>query len=809
MSPPRPLHALIRLIRVADISEGVVETVLIIENCQLALSPKGISQRSPVPAQAESADTHPATLRCGLLRRVVLVGTVCFSGWLAPIPCSGASQQQEVISTEFARRAIVTAITEEITLDGALEEPAWNRAPKIGDLVQREPRPGENPSEKTDVMLLHDGNFLYIGVICYDSEPHRVIGTQMARDANLNSDDRISIVLDTYRDRRNAFYFSTNPAGALVDGLVFANGQSNNEWDAIWTVRTRRTEQGWSAEFAIPFKSLSFSTGRTVWGFNFSRNIHRKLEEARWSGARLQTGFFQVSEAGEIIMPENLTQGIGLDIRPFIGGRWLHAGTNGNDTVTGKPGLDLFYNFTPSLKLSATVNTDFGETEVDARQINLSRFSLLFPEKRSFFLEDVGVFSFASTGVGRPGGIPATGSEVFPFFSRQIGLLSGKEVPIDFGVKLTGKVGRTDLGVLEVRSRELPTLPAKNFLVGRVKRNILQQSYIGAIFTKGNPALPISSSTVGADIRLATSRFLGGRRNLVFNAYGLRSINEGNSDRDFSYGIAAQYPNDKFRAQVIWREIPENFDPALGFVQRKNVRLLRIGVSYNPRPQDFLGIQQMFHDVFFTRFTRLDKGEVESWDLYATLVDWHFKSGDSMHSVFDVNPTYERLFSSFAISPGVILPPGEYRFTRWHGNFASARKRKLQVSIRGSFGTYWSGHAETLTTGLTYKVPPYFSISFNANQTFARLPEGNFVTRILSSQISYAASPYLSFSNLIQYDNRSRNLGWQSRVRWILQPGNDLFFVFNQGWIQDPKGGYRFSPQDSKMSAKLQYTFRF
>ena len=785
-----------------------METVLIIESCQLSLSPKDISQPSPVPAQAESVDTHSATLCCGL-RRVVLVGTICFSGWLAPIPCSGASQQQEVISTDLARRAIVTAISEEINLDGALEEPAWNRAPKIGDLVQREPRTGENPSEKTEVTLLHDGNNLYIGVICYDSEPHRVIGTQMARDASLNSDDRISIVLDTYRDQRNAFYFSTNPAGALVDGLVFANGQSNNEWDAIWTVRTRRTEEGWSAEFAIPFKSLSFSAGRTIWGFNFSRNIHRKLEESRWSGARLETEFFQVSEAGEIVIAENLTQGMGLDIRPFTGGRWLHTGTNGNDTVTGKPGLDLFYNFTPSLKLSATVNTDFGETEVDARQINLSRFSLLFPEKRTFFLEDVGVFSFASTGVGQPGGIPATGSEVIPFFSRQIGLLSGEEVPIDFGVKLTGKVGRFDLGVLDVRTRELGTLPAKNFVVGRVKRNILQQSYVGAIFTKGQPALPIASSTVGADIRLATSRFLGGRRNLVFNAYALRSINEGNSDRDFSYGVAAQYPNDKFDAQVIWREIPENFDPALGFVQRKNVRLLRIGVSYNPRPQDFLGIQQLFHDVFFTRFTRLDKGEVESWDLYATLVDWHFKSGDSMHSLFDVNPTYERLFRSFAISPGVILPPGEYRFTRWRGNFSSARKRKLQGSISGSFGTYWSGHAETLTTGLTYKVPPYFSISFNANQTFARLPEGNFVARILSSQINYAASPYLSFSNLIQYDNRSRNLGWQSRVRWILQPGNDLFFVFNQGWIQDPKGGYRFRPQDSKMSAKLQYTFRF
>jgi hypothetical protein len=727
---------------------------------------------------------------------------------LAPLRSNGAPQ--EIVSHESSRSAIVTAITSEIVVDGVLEEPDWHTAPKIGDLIQREPRNGESPSERTEVTLLHDRNNLYIGVMCYDSEPEKVIGTQMARDASLGSDDRISIVLDTYRDQRNAFFFATNPAGALADGLVFANGQSNTEWDAIWTVRTRRTSQGWTAEFAIPFKSLSFPSGSTVWGFNFARHIQRKLEEDRWSGARLQNQFLQVSEAGEITLLGNPTQGIGLDVRPFTAGRWLHTGTNGNNTRTGKPGLDVFYNLTPSLKLSATVHTDFGETEVDARQINLTRFSLLFPEKRSFFLEDAGVFNFASTGgVNPPGGIPGTGAEVFPFFSRQIGLLAGEEVPLEAGAKLTGKAGRTDLGVLTVRTRDAPVAPPRNFFVGRVRRNFLQQSYLGAIFTSGHPALPISSHTYGADVRLATSRFLGGRRNLVFNAYGLRSANEGNSDRDKSWGIAAQYPNDKFDAQMIVREMQENFRPALGFVQRRNVRLLRLGASYNPRPKDFLGIQQMFHDVFYTRFTRLDNGQVESWDLYITPLDWHFKSGDSLHSLLDVNPAYERLFAPFVIFPGVVLPPGEYRFTRFRGTLTSAQKRRLQGSASGSFGTYWSGRANTLRLGLSYKIPPFFFIGVNTDQTFARLPQGNFVARIYSSQINYAVSPFLSFSNLIQYDNQSRNLGWQSRVRWILRPGNDFFLVFSQGWLQDPARDYRFAAQDSKVSGKLQYTFRF
>jgi hypothetical protein len=629
----------------------------------------------------------------------------------------------------------------------------------------------------------------------------------MSRDSSLSSDDRVEILLDTFRDQRSAFYFATNPSGAFVDGLV-ASGQLNADWDAIWDVRTRRTDRGWTAEFAIPFKSLGFPAGRTVWGFNIARHIYRKLEENRWSGARLDTQLYQVSESGEITNLVGLTQGIGLDVRPFLAGRWLHVGGQGDPD--GKPGLDVFYNITPSLKLTATFNTDFGETEVDARQINLSRFSVLFPEKRSFFLQGAGVFGFASTGPEPAGGIPPAGADVYPFFSRQIGLLGGEEVPIDAGIKLTGTVGRTDVGLLNVRAGDLPIVGEKNFLVGRVKRNLFQQSYVGAIFTDGHPAQGQSGQTYGADMRLATSRFLGRQNNLVVNAYGVRSVNDGVTGRDWSYGFSAHYPNDKYNAQVALREVQENFRPALGFVQRDNVRMLRMAASYNPRPKDFLNVQQMFHDVYYTRFTRLDNDQVESWDLYVTLLDWHLNSGDNLHGMFDFNPTYERLFEPFEISPGVHLLPGEYRFTRFRSNLLStAAKRRVSGSINLTYGGYWSGKAEQLTTSLTYKLPPRFTIGLSTNQTFARLPEGRFIARIFTSNVSYAASPSLSLSNLVQYDNRSRNLGWQSRVRWTLQPGNDLFFAFNQGWIEEDVGSLRFRTEDSKVSAKFQYSFRF
>ena len=746
-------------------------------------------------------------MRGVLLKRFVPLAAAYLNTWLAVPALTAEPRQQATSAQPGPRSAVVAAITEAIIIDGVLDEPIWSAAPTIGDLIQRQPAPGRSPTERTDVRLLNDRDHLYIGVVSYDSQPRRVIGTQMARDSSLSSDDRVEILLDTFRDQRSAFYFATNPSGALVDGLV-ASGQLNADWDAIWNVRTSRTDQGWIAEFAIPFKSLSFPAGRTVWGFNIARHIYRKLEENRWSGARLDTQFYQVSEAGEITNLVGLSQGNGLDVRPFLAARSLHV--DGQDNGSVKPGLDVFYNITPSLKLTATFNTDFGETEVDARQINLSRFSLLFPEKRSFFLQGAGVFGFASTGPEPAGGIPPAGADVYPFFSRQIGLLGGEEVPIDAGIKLTGTVGRTDVGLLTVRTGDLPTVSEKNLLVGRLKRNLFEQSYVGVIFTEGHPAQGQAGQTYGADMRLATSRFLGRPNNLVVNAYGVRSVNEGVSGGDWSYGFSAHYPNDKFNAQVAFREVQENFKPALGFVQRDNIRMLRMAASYNPRPRNFLNVQQMFHDIYYTRFTRLDIGEVESWDLYVTLLDWHLSSGDNLHGMFDFNPTYERLFESFEISPGVHLLPGEYRFTRFRSNLLStAAKRRLSGSINLTYGGYWSGKAEQLTTSLTYKLPPRFTVGVSTNQTFARLPEGRFIARIFTTNASYAVSPSLSLSNLVQYDNRSRNLGWQSRIRWTLQPGSDLFFAFNQGWIEEEGDRLRFRTEDSKVSVKFQYSFRF
>jgi hypothetical protein len=714
--------------------------------------------------------------------------------WLSD---SFASKVNARSATDGITRAVISRAPTHITVDGALDEPDWQTATTIGEIRQREPHQGETASEATEVKLLYDSQNLYIGVMCFDSDPKHIIGTQMSRDADLSADVRIEILIDSFHDRHNAFYFATNPEGVLVDGLIIENGQINKDWDAIWLVRTRRTEQGWSAEFAIPFKSLGFHKGQETWGFNFSRTIKRKLEEDRWASPRLDVKFYQVSEAGEIAGFTDVEQGRGLDVRPFLSSKARHNRDTGND-ANAKVGADIFYNITPSLKWTTTINTDFAETEVDNRQINLTRFPLFFPEKRAFFLENAGAFSFLNSGED---------ADIIPFFSRRIGLLEGAEVPILAGTKLTGKVGDYDIGLLAARTRETDFTEAKDFLVARVKRNFLKQSYIGGIFTNGDPASPTFSRTYGGDIRLFSSHFLGKEQNFGVDGFLLKTSNEGVKGKDSSFGFGVRYPNDLWGLSIDWKQIEENFRPALGFVPRTDVRKLSISAEFDPRPKDFLNVRQMFHEFFFTRFTNLTHNRVESWRLFTAPINYELNSGE--HIEFNYAPQFERLFQPFEIAEGVTLPAGDYRFTRGRFEINTASKRRWKFDNAWWFGSYWSGHANQLETGFQYKVAPHFQTSLTLEQTFARLKEGNFVARVFVFRADYSVSPLLTFFNLVQFDNETRNLGWQSRVRWILRPGNDVFLVFSQGWLQDEAHGLSFHPTETKLAGKVQYTFRF
>lgn len=705
-----------------------------------------------------------------------------------------------VAKANAAPSHVVTRATAKVSLDGALDEAAWSAAQNIGEIKQREPQEGVAATERTEVKLLTDDDNLYIGIHCFDAAPEKVVGTQMARDGDLDADDTIEILLDTFHDRRNAFYFATNPAGALVDGLIIENSRRINfDWNAIWEVKAKRRPDGWSAEFALPFKSLSFNPGQDTWGFNVSRTIVRKLEEDRWAAPRLDARFTQVSEAGEISGLAEAQQGRGLDARPYVAGRFSRENEGGN-ALQGKAGGEVFYNITSGLRFTGTINTDFAETEVDNRQINLTRFPLFFPEKRAFFLENVGVFSFGSGG-GFGGG------ELIPFFSRRIGLAEGREVPITAGGRLTGKVGQFDVGVLGVRTRAAGDIPAKNFFVGRVKRKLFTQSYVGGIYTNGDPADATGSRTLGADVNLSTANFLGNRRNFNLGAYYLQTNKEGVTGDNKAYGVSANYPNDRWDFFSDARHVGASFSPALGFVPRRAVDRLFLGAVYKPRPKKFLNVRQMFNEFFFTGFRRNDFKRVESWRLFTAPLNWEFNSGERVEANWVRQ--FERLFAPFEIADGVTIPAGGYRYDRFRLEFETASKRPWEVSATWWFGTFFTGRSHEISTDFVYKLAPHLRVALSADQTFARLPQGNFVARVLTARADYAFTPLLTLSNFVQFDNESRNLGWQSRVRWILKPGNDLFLVFNQGWQQNPRGGFSYRAANTRLTGKLQYTLRF
>ena len=721
---------------------------------------------------------------------------------MAPAAQGGTQNARPAPDPHDPPAAVIQKASSPVAVDGVLNEAAWLESTPIGEIVQREPQPGAPASERTEVKLLYDQDNLYIGVTCFDSDPAGIIGTQMARDGDLTMDDQIELLIDPYRDRRNGLYFATNPLGVLVDGLIIENRQTNKEWDAIWIVRTHRFEGGWSAEFGIPFKSLSFRSGQDVWGFNISRTIKRKFEEDRWASPRLDVKFLQVSEAGEIRGFSEARQGVGLDIRPYGSGKWIHRASDQSDAVSGKAGGEVFYNFTPNLRWTTTFNTDFAETEVDNRQINLTRFPLFFPEKRAFFLENAGVFTFGpSSGSGSP--------EVMPFFSRRIGLVSGREIPVNVGAKLTGKAGRFDIGLLDVHTREEGDIEVKNLAVLRIKRNMLGQSYVGGMFTDGDPGAESSARTYGLDLRLATSNFLGSARNFEISAFYLRSDNEGVRSKNNAYLLNVAYPNDLWDLGLEWRQTEENFRPALGFVSRSNVRKLNVTADFKPRPKDFLNVRQLIHEFRFTRYTRLDSGRVESWRLFTAPINWRFNSGDRLE--FNWVPTFERLFETFEIADGVELPAGDYSFTRWRLEFWTASKRPWQIEATWWFGYFYSGHSDQVKTAFTYKWAPHLRTELELDQNFGRLKEGSFVTRIFSLKLDYSVSPLLTLYNLAQFDDDSRILGWQSRVRWIMQPGNEVFFVLNLGWLQQEEEGgrRRFRAGDRGLAVKIQYTFRF
>jgi hypothetical protein len=758
----------------------------------------------------------------------------CFVACLFVVAC-GAMFLMPAFGEE-GLSASVRRLSGKIRIDGVLDDPEWQEGPSIDHLTQVEPRPGEAPTEATKVWLAYDKDFLYIAVRCEDSSPKQIVATEMRRDAMLMDNDNIEITIDTYHDHRNAYYFSTNAAGALVDGRITENQMGSTEWDGIWVVRSRIDEKGWSAEFEIPFKTIGFNPGLTEWGFNISRFIVRGRELSRWASPSLDTMIYQIAKSGNITGIDHLSQGVGLDIKPYgiigftrdIDHRDIlqPSGQIGGDVLEleGKAGADVFYRISSNLVSSTTINTDFAETEVDTRQVNLTRFQLFFPEKRSFFLEDAGIFEFAKTSSNGPPGFDM-GGDMIPFFSRRIGLVQvysphteqyeGYEVPLHVGEKLTGKVGRFDIGLLDVQTGSYTEpdkvdepgfrLASKNLAVGRIKANFLTQSYLGAMFTNGDPTGQTSNQMGGMDLKLATSNFLNRGKNLSVMLFGSKTQTTGIENRDASYGGTLSYPNDFLRFEYKWMNIGQNYYPALGFVPRTGVRISAINGEIAPRPE-FWNIRRMSFEFSYSDYYSTTYGDWETRELTLSPFQWRMNSGDFL--CWQWARSEEQLFLPWEInsSKGITLPTGKYEFFTNEFFFASSQGRPFSVQSSFGTGSFFSGTRRRYDAELTWRKDRHLSTSFRIEQNWIKLKEGDFDTSLMLYRLDYSFTPFITLANFVQYDTDSRNVGLQSRLRWILKPGNEFFIVLNHSWQENELN--RFESAQTRFRIKFNYTLR-
>ena len=683
-----------------------------------------------------------------------------------------------------------TPTKDPVRLDAVLSEAAWQAAAPIGPLVQREPREGAPATEETEVRILFTSNALYFGILCHDRTPSRIVSTQLTRDAELDVDDSILVILDPFLDNRNGFFFQVNPAGARADGQVSNNAEELSlDWDGIWNAAARVTESGWVAEIEIPFKTLRFKPEQTTWGLNVERAIKRLNETDRWSAPSQNVWISNLSEAGRLGGLVGIHQGRGLDIRPYV------SGGEENSDGQFQVGLDVFKNLAPNLNASATINTDFAETEVDARQVNLTRFPLFYPEKRAFFLEGAGVFDVA--------GLGGYHVDLLPFFSRRIGLYQGEQVPILAGAKVIGRQSDYNIGFLDVQTRDLEDNPltGQNLLAARVSRNLFTQSWIGAIVTNGNPAGTGGNNLLGADARFATSSFRGGK-NLGLSLYFLRTDDETLGKADYAGGFSIDYPNDLWNISLGWKQIGKDFHPALGFVPRTGIRKASGRVSFQPRPRRW-GIRQFFFAIEPSYITDL-QNRVENWGVETMPLSFETEPGDRFEASYI--PQFERLPEPFEITDGIVIPPGSYQWASYGVQVETADKRPWEASIDVGWGGFYDGTRRAVEFGLTLKPSTHFIFGFEGERNDISLPAGDFSTTVFSVRADLNFSPNVSWANLVQYDSESRELGFQARFRWILKPGNDLFLVVNRGWYRDFDGAYHGS--FDRATVKFQYTFR-
>jgi hypothetical protein len=728
------------------------------------------------PFDPDSRVPHP------FIRSVPLALPLSF---LLTWPLSG----QEVTARPTLAVAPVSA---GVHIDGRLDEPVWMEADSIPALTMTEPVEGGATVGRTVVRVLADADALYVGIVAYDPEPGAIVSFSKQRDPSLNAEDHVVFVLDTFLDGRSGYTFAVNPTGARYDALVSGAGERQSaDWDGIWEARTTRGDRGWSAEFRIPVRTLSFRPGLTEWGFNVQRQVQRLQETSRWSSPRRDYQITQVSRAGRLTGLPDFRFGVGVSVRPAVVAGASSPAPGAELDGTSDASLDVTQRLGGNLLASLTVNTDFAETDVDTRQTNLTRFALLFPEKRAFFLEGSDIFSF---GFG-------TGQDLLPFQSRRLGLVSGRPVPIDLGAKLSGRSGDTNVGLLAVRTGvEDGVAPASTMTVARVRQNVLRESSVGILATTGDPRGRDGAWTAGTDLTYRTSTFFGDK-NFIAAAWGLATRREGLVGERSAWGLALDYPNDLWDIYASYKRVGDGFDPSLGFVPRPGIQAWQANLTWLPRP-GWSWLRYMRNELFLNLVTDLD-GAWESYRIFTAPLNWRFESGDRLE--LNWAPEGERLPDPFEIADGVVIPAGSYHWHRYRIEAQFADKRRVSGQFSWWFGDFYEGTLDQYSARMSIKPSASYSVDFTSTRNVGRLPQGDFVQGLFGTRLRVNVSPDLQVSAFVQYDNESKQVGSNTRLRWTFDPSGDLFVVYNHN-LQDI--GDRWQRQSNELLVKVQYALR-
>ena len=666
-----------------------------------------------------------------------------------------------------------------LDFDGRLDDPVYRQVPSFGDFIQQEPHEGQPATDRTEVWVLYDDANVYVAARLWESEAGRRVATEMRRDANnLYNNDHFAVAFDTFDDRRNGYGFAVNALGGMLDWSI-NNEQPNNSWNGIWDARTGEFDGGWTLEIRFPFRSFRHTQGGTVWGMNFRRRVMANNEVtfltpmlASWG----RQGLSKMSVAANVVDLDTGASTKNLDIKPYALGSLVtdrNAAVPYANNIDGNAGLDVKWGIRQTLIADFTVNTDFAQVEDDEQQVNLTRFSLFYPEKRDFFLEGADTFSFGSNGGGGGGITPLL------FYSRQIGLANGVQVPIRAGARVLGRSGRWTFGGLNIETAE--SLDAKsaatNFTVGRVSYDLFRRSRVGAMITRRDPVAVTAPGQSGdANTAYGVDAVMNPTREITIIGYAARSDSPDKPGDDTSYRGRFSWSADRYGLTFDYLDVGGNFNPEVGLVRRSAFRQSSAAARFSPRP-GWRGIRKISYDADVNYLTDLENApESKSVD---GSVGFEFENSDTLD--VSVSRDFERLDSRFNLGNGAYVPIGQYSFPSGKVAYTLGQQRRISGTLSAGGGNYYNGTLKTVGwsgrvefTRQLYAEP---TISWN----WVSVPTGEANTNLVSTRVTYTISPRMFTSALIQYQSRTHSLTSNARLRWEYRPGSELFVVYSDG----------------------------